>query len=228
VGKLPDGAWGVGAAIFLNRVEPTNQGASFGRLTRGAGKEVVFYDLFGKPEADIDFQPCPEKLVRLRMKRTGSQVSYLLSKGVEGEKFEEIGTKDFGRDEIQQVTVRVLTGKKPFSVDARLIDLRIRSGGPAPALVAEAPQPGSASLPKLSLCLAAAIVGMFTACLVGAWIYWRQPGRAPGPTLSSEASTTPVSFACSGCGRRLTVATHSAGKKVKCKACGMVVAVPAH
>jgi hypothetical protein len=128
--KLPEGAWGVGAALFLNKVEPTNQGASFGRLSRGAGKEVIYYDLFGKPgEADIAFAPCHEKLVRLRMKRTASRVAYLLGNGIAGENFAAVGAKDFG-DDIQQVTVRILTGKMPYSVDVRLIDLRVRSGGP--------------------------------------------------------------------------------------------------
>ena len=63
----------------------------------------------------------------LRLKREGGQLLYLLGAGLEGESYEELQPKTFGPKDIQQVLVRVTTGKQPCSVDVRLIDLRIRS-----------------------------------------------------------------------------------------------------
>jgi hypothetical protein len=218
-GKMPSGAWGVGAALFLSKVDPTNQGVSLGRLSRSGGKEVIYWDRYGiDGEADIDFQPCPEKVVRLRMKRTASQVSYFLGKGLDGEQFELLGSKELGRDDMHQVTLRVLTGRKPFSVDARLIDLRIRSGGAPGAPITAEPFQGGAGW-RAWWCAAA---GLFAASFLCVMLAWRLRARARKKEGAGRAS----SFACSGCGRRLNLNPDLTAKKVKCKECGAIVQVP--
>jgi hypothetical protein len=165
----------------------------------------------------------------LRVQRTGSRVSYLLSKGADVEKFEELGVKELGRDDIQQVTVRVLTGKRSFSVDARLIDLRIRSGRPESVIAVKDAElaPQSPAPPRWSLCLTTAIVGVFAGSILGAWILRRRRGQIAGKKPTSESGAPAATFSCSGCGRRLTRPLDLAGKKIKCKECGAVVAVPA-
>jgi hypothetical protein len=223
--KVPPGAWGVGSVLFLSRVDPTNQGASFGRLSRPDGKEVVYGDLYGKPgETDIDFQPCADKLVRLRLKRTGSQLAYLLGQGpADGENFKEVTSKNFGRDDIHQVTVRVLTGKQPFSVDARLIDLRIRSGGMSANRTSAVAQPAPRS--RVWLVGALLIALTIVVSLVLGFVL-RKRGR-DARKASTPAARVSVSFTCPKCGRILNIKPDMAGMEVKCSQCATAVFIPA-
>ena len=49
---------------------------------------------------------------------------------------------------------------------------------------------------------------------------------APGTLPAPEPANPPLTFACSGCGKRLKVRAALAGKKVRCPQCGQAVAVP--
>ena len=133
----PKDGFGVGASLFINKVDPAAEGATLGRLVRPKGKQVVFWDQgFGKKkdelQFDIEYRPYSENQMRLRLNRAGTQLSYLLGKGLQGENFDELPTKEFGGNDIEKVIVRVTTGKQPVLVDVRLIELRIRSSA-APA-----------------------------------------------------------------------------------------------
>jgi hypothetical protein len=163
--EKPKGGFGVGASIFVNKLEPRAEGATFGWLLRSGGKELIFWDRgFVKkgeaPQYDIDYRPCTDKSLRLRLKRTGAQLSYLLGIGLIGDQFEELPPKTFGPNDIERALVRITTGRQRASVDVRLIDLRIRSGAvpAAPIPVVEPPpvQPSRSWL-LAALCVALAL-----------------------------------------------------------------------
>jgi hypothetical protein len=148
--ERPRDGFGVGASLFINKVDPVVEGSTFGRLVRPNGSQVIFWDQgFGKTKQelqyDADFRPYSDNQLRLRLKRTGTQLSYLLGKGLKGDYFDELPAKEFGGNDIKQVLVRVTTGRQPVDVDVRLIDLRIRSGAvpatPIPAV--RTAEPGS-------------------------------------------------------------------------------------
>jgi serine/threonine protein kinase len=218
--ERPRDGFGVGASLFINKVDPPTEGATFGRLLRAGGKEVVFWDQgFGKSaeqmQYDIDFRPCTDKVLRLRLKREGDQLLYLLGTGLAGESFEELSPKTFGPKDIQQVLVRVTTGKQPCSVDVRLIDLRIRSGAtPANPIAATA-------TPVYLWLLAASVIALAITFVLGAALYARKRRGESG-----EAGDGSFLFTCPGCGRRLKATVKIAGKMVKCPECRTGVLFP--
>jgi hypothetical protein len=212
--EQPRDGFGVGASLFINKVDPAVEGATLGRLLRAGGKDVVFWDQgFGKTKEqlqfEVDFRPCADALVRLRLKRMGDQLSYQLGKGLGGDNYEELQQKNFGRNDIQQVLVRATTGKQPVAVDMRLIDLRIRSG----AVAASAPAAARKGVWLLATLLLALAVG----AALGVAHFVRK----------RHAADHARAFACPGCGTRLTTGTDIAGKAVQCGQCGTAVHFPA-
>jgi hypothetical protein len=143
--EQPKDGFGVGTTMFINKADSPKEGATIGRLLRPSGKDVVLWDMgFGKKGKDLQFdmdtRPSTDKIFRLRLKRTGAELSYLFGKGIDGDQFEIPPSKTFGTSDLQQVLVRVTSGGQPYAVDARLIELRIRSGAtPAPVAVVEPP-----------------------------------------------------------------------------------------
>lgn len=222
----PNDGFGVGASLFINKVDPATEAASVGRLSRPGGEEILFWDQgFGKPgeqlQFDFDSRPCTDKQLRLRLKRTGSQLAYFVGVGLQGDTFEALQSKNFGPNDIERVLLRVTTGRQPHRVDARLIDLRIRSGrAPDP----NAPQAGAAgaggrSSARMWLAAALLLALATTICLA---IAFRRRRR-----VEADAGTTPVFYRCAGCGQKLKVKAEFAGKTLKCPQCGHTLVVPA-
>jgi hypothetical protein len=239
--ETPRDGFGVGASLFINKVDPPTEAASVGRLLRPSGEEILFWDQgFGKPgeqlQFDFESRPCSDKHLRLRLKRTGSHLAYFFGAGLKGESFEALHPKNFGLNDIERVLLRVTTGRQPHSVDARLINLRIRSGhvpDPKDLQTVGAPAggvrgPGSRMALVAALLLALSIT---LAVVFGLW-FRRRAGEktahasAEDEQARAEAGATPVSFPCSVCGRRLKAKPALAGKKVKCTQCGNAVVVP--
>lgn len=168
----PKGGFGVGVSLYINKVNPTAEGATLGRITKPTGEQLIFWDQsFGKiPEErqyDIKDRPYTENQIRLRMKRTGTQLAYFVGKGLNGNLFDELPAKEFGGIDIQQVIVRVTTGKQRANLDVRLIDLRIRSGA-APATPIPAPNTtveSARSWLVAALCVAVSVLSLIVVVL---------------------------------------------------------------
>jgi hypothetical protein len=98
---------------------------------RSPGRSVVVWDRSpgDKEKFEGGDKPCEEKLVRLRLKRTGTLWSYQWAAGEQGEEFAEIHQCRFGDAEIKQVVLRCATGGQPCKADVRFLSLSIRSGG---------------------------------------------------------------------------------------------------
>jgi phage FluMu protein Com len=213
--------------LFINRVDRHYEGATLGRLLRSAGKDIVLWDnVLGKPGPERRFdartKPCTDKRVRLRLKRVGNQLSYLLGPGLEGESFEELPEKQFGNDGIAQIALIATTGNQPVGVDVRWIDLRIRSHrvhGDAPSTMQIAETPRLFS----RVWLVVALFGVFgvVLSLAAAKYLKRKRQHSDGKAVGFWTST------CSNCGKPLKARAELAGKNVKCPICGAIAKVAA-
>ncbi len=229
-------SFGVGASVYVNKMDDKSEGATLGRLLRPGNREVIAWDR--SPGKKTKFEggdtPCSDKVLRLRLKRTGPTWLYQWAPGIDGGEFNTIDdpNPDFGTDELAQVVLRCSSGAQPRAVDVRFIAVRIRSGAVTEpdAAVVEPPAklvPGGAAAPTQGSrpwLLAALVTGLALVFLMvlglAVWILLRKRGAA-------EPDAAAISFACPTCERTLKTRADMVGKKVKCKACGAVALVPA-
>ncbi len=175
---------------------------------------------------------------RLRLTRAGPTVAYLVSEGNGG--FRIIATKEVGDADVNAIRALVTAGNQPVAVDVRFGKLEIRSAATGPDGVAITPVPtgeqaapdaGSRILVVASFGLVLLILLLMVAAAVLIYFLRRRPRvEAPPPVKESAPSVpaTPVIFfACTVCGKNLSVKASLAGKKVKCRRCGKATIVPA-
>jgi serine/threonine protein kinase len=224
----PQEGWGVGAGIRINMADPHGPGATIVHLSRAGIGEVIFWDRWmkapGNQDDDTDkgVVPCKDHLLRLRLKRTGSTLSYLWAPGKDGADFQEIHHCKVATDDVQSLRLSALTGRLPYNVDVRFLNLRIRSSG----LVA--------GPFRWRLWLAAALLVLVITCGLSGLLYARQKGKAKMglvPERRHDAAEPPASppavyYPCTACGKTLKVLPASVGKKVKCPGCGAASVVP--
>jgi len=215
--------FGVGAGVRVQMAPP--QGALLVRLARPNAGQVVYWDrIIEHGKFDSGMTPSTDQVVRLRLKRTGRSLSYLLGRGKEGDDFQEVNRWEVPEDDIQSVRLSSMTGRLPYNVDVRFIDLRIRS---IKSQVAAAF--------KWNLWLAAAILVLIFMLAVCGPLYARQRRRAgqspASPSKDSaqvrfEPSAPAVCFLCASCGKKLKARGELAGKRVKCPHRGQATQVP--
>jgi hypothetical protein len=110
------------------------------------------------------------------------------------------------------------------AADARLVDLRIRSGGEVVGEQASAPSVPQKSRWQVWLVLALLAT---LALLLGGGLLLRRRRRGGGKTAAPVGAAATVSFACSGCGKGLKARAQLVGKEVHCPGCRAAVIVPA-
>jgi len=175
----------------------------------------------------LKFFPIPTTTGRLRLVRSGEDLYYLASVGVD-QPFMFLSKHRFGADEVKRISIVGETGGPKASLDVRVTDLRIRADGlPDAPEVATTPNGVTKTAPpreratgRLALAL---LVGLAVIGVLALGFFLRRRG-APA---SSAAERSPVTFPCSDCGKLLKVKANLAGKKVKCIQCGAAVLVPA-
>ncbi len=216
---------GIGMAVALN-VASNNpyKFAKLGRFVRVKEGNVYLAETFLKnspADSRVSSEATEAKRGQLRLIRQGSTLSFLVADGA-GADFRQILRAPFGTDDVTIVRFIVNNNDSPAAVDARLVDLRIRSssgsGGPTAA---------AGSRPDLRLrgwLLGALLLGMvLIVSVLGGWLY-RQPRRSPELGTETQeahpAAAASISFACSTCGKSLKARTELAGKKIKCPGCG--------
>jgi hypothetical protein len=170
---------------------------------------------------------------RLRLVRSGSEVSFLVAEGSVTE-FTFLHKYSLGTDDLKSIHLLGSTGSSTAALDVRVTDLRVRADS-----LPNRPDPGVAA-PKalgkgwLTAGLALALV-LAAGAGAGLWLGQRhRRGLAklaritsvPDRPLSFKLSVPPLSFACGECGKDLKVKPELAGKKIKCPQCGQAVAVP--
>jgi len=144
--ETPTDGFGVGVTVYVQKAPPRDEGATLCRFVRAKGKQILFWDRsIVRPGEETKFDggssPCTANEFRLRLKRQGTTLHYQWAAGTAGEDFQEIHKLDFGADDLKLVELRWTTGRQPCNLDARILDLRIRSK--EPAVAAPAPEPAA-------------------------------------------------------------------------------------
>ncbi len=201
------GSFGVGAMVYVNKMDDKTEGATLGRVLRSGGEELIVWDRAPgkKTKFEGGFTPCTDKIVRLRLKRTGPKWFYQWAPGIGGAEFNTIDdpNPDFGTDELAQVVLRCNSGGQRRAVEVRFIDLLIRSDGGAQA--EKPPVPVTADTPAAKATIeaktaprgwlmAAGLIGgtliVIFALVITAWLVLRQRGTAdktPGASKDRKA-----------------------------------------
>jgi serine/threonine protein kinase len=237
---------GQGTGVFVG-VDLNTEEYNRATLTRGMGEGGQFTTWFQLTSAGSD-NPREEELKsfptaattgRLRIVRTDAILSYQVAEGFKNE-FTLLDKHPFSKEDLKQVRIGGQTGGSEASLDARVIDLRIRA-----ASLANVPGQDGASKGETSRqpgdkdwLAAALIVGLVTTLtlVLGLWFFFRQrrgadegPAKAPDKYEQDKpaAVARPIFFRCSGCMKKLKAKAALAGKKVMCPKCYKAVRVPA-
>jgi DNA-directed RNA polymerase subunit RPC12/RpoP len=236
---VPAKGFGVGASLRVQQDKPDPQGATFARVVRAGGNQILFWDR--GPDLDDKFVGAPVKCdankLRLRFRRVGGTLHYEWAPGIAGGEFTEIVKQDkFGANDVTAVRMSVITGREPCDVDVRFLELHVGSGGiqenaniapqPPPPLNPEAggvaqPAPTNRSWLMVIAIIGATLVLLFAVGGVGLVVLVK---RRAGEPASKEAAT--FNFFCAACGKSLRAKASAAGKKIACASCGKSVVVP--
>ena len=221
----PKGGYGVGAILRLYKAEPSPDFVNLGRLVRAGDMQVILWEqsigaLDEKRKITAGPSPCTDKLLRLRMQREGTILRFSWAPGIAGNEFQEIRQLDFGGDDLRYAALVGVTGRQKCKLDARFLDLRIRSGG---ILAAAAPAAAKAPASRPDgernywwlLTLAAVVV------LLGGGLALQRLLRRRARGTSAPPAGDAVAVECPSCRKRLKVPAAMTGKKVKCPSCSV-------
>src|SRR5262249_16048211 len=120
----PPSSFGVGVLMTADET------ARIGRLTRAKGQQVVIWDQWifeegKKPKFVGNAEPCEANVVSLRMKRTGTNLSYLWAPDAAAEDVQVIHEEGYRADDIKEIRVMAETGTQPCGLDVRFLTLRV-------------------------------------------------------------------------------------------------------
>jgi hypothetical protein len=247
----PTQGYGVGVSLNIATNDARDKFAKVGRAMRPKEGSVYVTEYWNRePPKDykVSSVGTEAKAGQLRLMRDGAILHFLVADGPGGE-FREIKRREFGIEDIAHVRFVVADSGHPGnSVDARLVDLKIRARrmNPDPSTdPAPAPAPASAAVPPeadrepASYIWLVVAIGLAAVLLIAASVgvlfllLRRRRVEAAPPRATVEAPADPapamsamIAFACPGCGKNLKVKAQLAGKKVKCPGCGKPAAAP--
>ncbi|MGF1582874.1 MAG: DUF1583 domain-containing protein [Gemmataceae bacterium] len=128
--EVPQAGYGAGVRLYINKKD-SRIGATLCRMVRPGGKEIVLWDFTEEkgqektPSVLEGTKPCKTDKVKLRLKRTGVTLQYLWAPA-DSDEFSEIKSVECGDHPVHRVTLTAINGKQPISLEARLIDFRIK------------------------------------------------------------------------------------------------------
>jgi RNA polymerase sigma factor (sigma-70 family) len=228
----------VSLGVLLDRPVPWKNMATVTRRAAAGGTGFAAWRILveepdGQAKSRFHVIATTARTGRLRMKRTGSVVSYSAA-GPEGE-FTLIRQFPFAKDDVKQINLVAATGGPQAALDVRLKDLRLRAESLSdmpPTQTASPPAAGAGGGGREWL-LAAGLFLLAVATPLGVWYSLRHLRRAGGNAGHLTPAAKPagsegaaVAFACPGCDRRLKARAALGGKKVRCPQCGKPVPVP--
>src|SRR5262245_5238604 len=221
----PPGGYGVGAILRLYKAEPSPDFVNLARLHRAGDKQVIMWEqsigpLDEKRKITAGPSQCTDKLIRLRIKREGTTLHFSWAPGLAGDDFRKLRQFEFGGDDLRYAALVGVTGRQKCNLDARFLDLRIRSGGmvaaAAPVAAKAAPSSSEAERNYWWLLTVAVVV-----VLLGSGLALARLLRRRGRGTSAPAAVGAIAVQCPSCQKRLKVPATMTGKKVKCPACGV-------
>lgn len=168
--------------------------------------------------------PTAAKQGRLRLVRSGSQLYFLVSDGVDKD-FTLLSKNEFGAKDVKDVRVLGVTGGPNAELTVRVTDLRIQADaftkGGETILEGAVEPPGHGWRMYL-------IAGVPPVVLLLALVAWRTSRRRPSKPSAADSAEAAGSlvFPCSSCGKRLKVKAERAGARLKCPQCGKTVEAP--
>ncbi len=236
----PPGGNGVGVALNIaTDYQDMMKFAKVGRILRAQEGDVYKAESWIKGQPDSGqqrFTPTTARAGKLRFVREGSTLRFLVADGPEHE-FREINRREFTTEDLKVCRFVANNNGSPAGLDARLIDLRIRSDHQAPYKPLDREAQGwfaghlvvALGFSLALLCALCVLLHMSRRARV-----FPSPGVAgtgdgskekPGPA-APEAAAPFIVFACPGCGKKLRARPALAGKSLKCPQCGQGVLIP--
>ena len=220
----------VGVNIYIIQGDDDKRHARIGRFNtwkRGHVYEVSHTDRNREQSTKMQRFPTDQSAGQLRLVRKGTVLTYLVKDAATENEFRELYVaEDFGADDLKVVRCVVNTSEQPVAVDARLIDLRVRSGDLPAAVLDPTPLEERRNYWWLTTALGVVVVvigGLALASLVRRKRARLTATSANAPELSEPAAADPTNGAipvqCPVCQKRLKVPGNMGGKKVKCPGC---------
>jgi hypothetical protein len=129
--KVAGEGTGVFIGVDLNTPKPNRATLTRG-VRPGSGKQFISWYALTRDDADkahadnLRSLPANSRIGRLRLVRMGSMLSFLAAEGDKGE-FRRIYRDSFRPDDVEQFRIGGYTGGPEAALDARVIDVRIRT-----------------------------------------------------------------------------------------------------
>src|SRR5262245_47063612 len=184
----PSEGWGVGVTLYVYVDEPVKNAAGIYRLERPKGVQTIHWDCAvtdadGRRDYHTDRVSSDAKIFRLRMTRKNRTLNCFWAQGLTGDDFREIGTAEFLSDDLTTVALNTTTGGKPFNLDVRFLDLRIRSSIKSLSDPDPAQSPGDRLWQRRRLWLVLLLLGV---ALTAGALSWRLRRRLSGIRLQES------------------------------------------
>jgi hypothetical protein len=159
------------------------------------------------------------KVGRLRIQREGPTLSYHVADGKEGP-FVLLAQYPVGAGDPEDLRLSASTGGPRAALDVRVFDIQIRADSVTD--LADHGAGGVGTWPALALAAVAVAAVAGGAALVArrAVRHSTSAPVAPDANPSTDATSAPIVFPCSGCGKKLRVRGDLAGRRIKCPQCG--------
>jgi LSD1 subclass zinc finger protein len=237
----PDTGYGVGVNLYVAIDPDTDDAVSLARRTFVDGKTVFISNRMtptnGKLRHATKMLPSVATTGKLRIRRVGSKVSFLVADG-DSPDFAAVDERGFSSADIRFVQVGGSTGRARCGLDLRLLDLTIRAES-LPGLAETGSDVPAASVPKVEGkggLAAGLIVGLVVTLSAGACLWFlfrrRRVKFSPVPVSVDDhagfgaVELDRVTFPCAGCRTKLKATRKFIGKKIRCPRCGAVALVP--
>jgi hypothetical protein len=228
--ETPDKGYGVGVSIYAALDPTTNDSVSLAWRVMPDGQINFISDRMltvnGRLTHQVKTMPSVRAEGRLRLKRVGSRLHYLVADGPDAP-FVELTDVEFGPGDVRPLQVTGNAGNAEAGLDFRLLSLTVTAeqglpGLPEPAPI-PAPAPRGHGLVVAGTLVALLLLASSTAVV---WIRLLRGRRSARPADASTAPPPESVFACSGCGKKLKVEASLAGRRVACPQCARVTLVP--
>jgi serine/threonine protein kinase len=225
---IPNSGYGVGVNLYVAINPENNDAVTLARRTFTDGRTVFISNRMtptnGKLRHKTKTLPSTATTGKLRIRRVGSKVSFLV---VEGDRpdFALVDELEFDKADIRFVETGGSTGRAKCGLNILLLDLTIRAEAlpglaEANADVPSAIAPGTATKGGLAAGLLVALFITLSAG-VGLWLFVRRRAAVSSADIAGAerhigpgpAGPESVSFPCSGCGRKFRAKPELMGKK---------------